>query len=527
MTDVNDYKVLTRLEPTDNPAIQEMIQRQGLSVFVSAAFAIYYRRVTSADRSYRRSLQELVALVTREAGTTPVSYPVGQAQWESFEAWRASGAGKAVAQGKREQPEEVSNEKIEQLFESMIEMGASDIHISAREHDGVTRVRMRIHGILSLYAVWTYEIGVTTVRAIWLHYCRHNRREGGINNGSFYLRPALDPDKAYMIRMSEAPEARGLIFVARIRDPAEIRPLDDMGYLDQQLNDIKSLLTLRKGLICVSGPTNSGKSTTQSSMLSCLPASLKIIEIGDPVETYLEHVDHLELRENYPGGKTAHLDDYLGTTVRQDVDLLAMTEMRDPLTSRAAVQMASQGKLVLTTMHTTDFVSAVGRLLALDIAEADILAPGFLRALISQNLLAKLCPECSLEQSPRPHESKRYEFLLAGPEKKHSMRYLNPEGCENCRNTGIVDRVLVAEVVEITPAMIEIVRKILEDKTPHAYHEWAESTGTLNMHQHARQRILRGEVDPGIAESELGRFDETNLLWMHPSRRRAEMRVVP
>ena len=503
---VTDFEQLVNATPTDDPDITEFIIKRNLPVFVDSDFRLYYKNVgPTEDPSFRRSLQEISGKLFQRTGVRVVSLPVEQAVFESFQARTSANTSEPIG-------EIEANQKVEDILNAMVERNASDLHIKVQEYSDVTTIRMRVNGELVHYGTLSFAIGDALLRSLWINYSDVDRTERSINNGSFYFRPRKNPNKEFMVRMTESPEARGMMFVARIRDPQEIRKLEEIGYNAQQLTVIQNLLGHRKGLASINGPTNSGKSSTQSSMLSLMPASMHIVEIGDPVETYQDHVAHFELRESYPGGKMAHLDHLLGATVRQDPDILALTEMRDSLTAKAALQLASQGKFVITTMHTTDFVSCFERFQRMGLSKEDLMAPGFLRGLVCQKLLPKLC-QCALDSSPVENETQKYAYIFGGGR----IRYRNRNGCPECHHTGIIDRVLVAEAVEITHEMLPIIRKILFDSNPQEFYDYARKHHMLNIHQHACARIRAGEVDPSMAETDIGRFGKENLLWMYPT----------
>lgn len=508
---ITDFNTLLEVKPTTNTEILTFIEKRNLAVFVDDSFTVFYKKIESSnteDTSRRRALQEVIALVEKIKGARPQSRAVDEATYESYQD-RNARVGKLAAI-----TEVDANQKVEDLLNSMIRRRASDLHIKVQEYADVTTIRMRVNGELTEYGTLSFAVGDALLRSLWVHYAgAENRAEKAVNNGSFYFKPKGGNGAEYMVRMTESPEIRGVMFVARIRDPHEIRALDKIGYTRQQLQVITNLLGHRKGLASINGPTNSGKSSTQSTMLSMMPRSMHLVEIGDPVETYQDHIAHFELRESYPGGKDAHLETLLGSTVRQDPDILALTEMRDNLTARAALQLASQGKFVITTMHTTDFVSCFERFQRMGLSKEDIVVPGFLRGLICQKLLPKLC-KCAVHKCPEQNQTAKYAHVLS--DVAGTIRYRNESGCDICHKTGIVDRVIVAEAVETTTELLPIIREILFNSNPRPFYEFAQRHKIINIHQHARERILAGEVDPRIAEAEIGRFTAENLLWLYP-----------
>lgn len=518
---VTDIRQLTALESADSPELNKFIRERALDAFVDKDWNIWFRRFAhSQDPSFRLALQELRWKIRALPGNGDVSsaiHGIDSAVWSSFKSELAE---REIESNSDDNPSEPaaghamdaeSNELVDELLDSMIDLNASDLHVKTGRESTETTVRMRINGILVPTNHWNYQTGDALLRALWNSHDRIARVECGTNNGSFYHRHAAT-GKKYMVRMTEAPEIRGTMFVARIRDPEEVRKLNATGYTQQQQQVIQSLLSLRSGLISINGPTNSGKSSTQTSMLALMPRDMHIIEIGDPVETHLDHVAHFELSESHPGGKERHLKELLGSTVRQDPDMLALTEMRDELTAKAAMQLASQGKLVITTMHTFDFVTAFERLRRFGMSADDIVSPGFLRGFVSQRLLPKLCSHCALTEPPDLKIAYRWIAAFGPQAPLTKIRYRNKSGCPKCNHTGVAARVLVAEAVQIDPKTLVIARKIIFDSDPAAWHEHAHNSNILNIHQHAALRVLAGEVDPIATERDLGAFSRLNLL---------------
>lgn len=507
---ITNFEDLVRLEPTQDERVIEHLQRRPLPVFVDIKYTVYHRSLQKgSDTSFRRTLQEIQKLIFSITGNKVIFREVEEAVFESFQ-----NAASRLRNTEIDLAE--ANQKVEELLNTMIAKNASDLHIKLLEKEGKTAIRFRINGLLVDHGTLSFEVGDALLRSLWVNYAESNRTEGSVNDGSFYYSPRHQPGQQYMVRMTEAPEIRGTIFVARIRDPNNILPLEKIGYNDQQVGVIRSLIASRQGLASINGPTNSGKSSSQSTILSMMPRSMHILEVGDPVETHQPHVAHLELDANYPGGKMAHLERYLISTVRQDPDILALTEMRDEETSRAAIDLTSQGKFVITTMHTTDFVSSFARFQRIGFAKEKLVEHKFLRGLVCQKLLPRLC-ECSISGPPNQKDHQRFVDLLQN--EAGVIRYRNPNGCHKCNYTGVSARVIVAEAVEITWQMMPIIRSILFDNDPEPYYEYAQENGILNIHQHALKRIGAGEVDPMMAEMDIGRFGPENLLWLHPAKR--------
>ena len=518
---LRDARALLELKACTAKSVNDFISSRRLDIFVDSDLNIYYK-VSHANHAstWKRSIQE-VRWIIRDLPEAEhlhtKSFPVEAATWESFQDGLLSRSDSSLTKQQREEARK-SNQKVTELLDQLINMGGSDLHISANKNDDTARVRMRINGLLKDTNTWSYKIADAVLRAVWNNNDNVHRDEDGINNGSFYHKHSVN-DKRYMVRMTESPTVQGTIFVARVRDPSEIRKLNSSGYTPEQQKTIERLLSARSGLISINGPTNSGKSTTQSAMIAYLAGEVHIVEIGDPVETHIHGVEHIELNEKYENpaggkGKEEHLKHILGSTVRQDPDMLALTEMRDELTARAAIQLASQGKLVITTMHTTSFVNAFERLQRFGVAREDITSPGFLRGMLSQRLLPQLCPHCSTD-TPPPNSGK----LMARNRQVfgddvHKLRFRNRNGCPQCKETGIISRVLCAEAVEITNEVRKIARKIVFEHDDSAWLDYAREHNIINIHQHAYHRAIAGEIDTAIAMQDLGPFTPENLQWL-------------
>ena len=517
---VRDFSLLKKLQPIDCPEINDFIRTRALSVFVDDAWNIWHKDLAAWDNSFQRSLQEIVRKV-RSKHTDPLYRPkinaVETATWESFETLVSSSNNKEQLD-EAQVEEQRSNQKVKETLDQIIDYGGSDLHIQLDSRQNTTTVKMRINGVMVQTNNWDFPAGDSFLRALWNLQPGLNRAESNINNGSFYYDHSRT-NKSYMVRVTESPEVRGLKFTARIRDPSEIRPLDSSGYTSGQQTAIYNILGSRSGLICINGPTNSGKSTTQTSMLANMPKDLSIVEIGDPVETHIPGLTHIELSDSYQGGKNAHLQKVLGSTVRADPDMLALTEMRDSLTAEAAKALTSQGKLVITTMHCEDFITAFPRLKIFGLLPDEILTPGFLRAFISQKLLPKLCPACSLTDITDTKLTSRIMITFDARERE-KLRFRNSAGCPQCRHSGYSDRVLCAEVVEFNAEVLAAARDIIDKSDTNKWLDYAEKHGIINVHQHAYYRCKAGEVDVSDVEKYIGRFNEQTLRHMYRGKKK-------
>jgi type II secretory ATPase GspE/PulE/Tfp pilus assembly ATPase PilB-like protein len=198
---------------------------------------------------------------------------------------------------------------------------------------------------------------------------------------------------------------------------------------------IKSLYTKPHGLILLSGPTGSGKTTTLNSIIRELnDPTVKIITIEDPIEYEIEGVDQIQTNEKI--GLT--FDSILRRVLRQDPDIIMIGEIRDKATAELAVRASMTGHLVLSTLHTNDSVSVLHRLVNMGV-EPYMLA-GVLRGAIAQRLVRKLCPFCKFEEIPN-----KVEVQLLEKNGLTTTSVFRAKGCTKCGNSGYLGRIVIAE----------------------------------------------------------------------------------
>jgi type II secretory ATPase GspE/PulE/Tfp pilus assembly ATPase PilB-like protein len=234
------------------------------------------------------------------------------------------------------------------------------------------------------------------------------------------------------MRVSIVPIARGESIVLRLfnRDSDPLK-LSDLGLGAVERSCIEDALRMPHGLVVVSGPTGSGKTTTLNAMLRSLPReALKIITIEDPIEYVIDGVDQIPVNDEIGLGFTT----ILRRVLRQDPDVLMIGEIRDSDTASLAVRAALTGHLVLTTLHTRDAPSVIERLR--DMGVEDYLIESTLRIAFAQRLVRMLCPKCSAKRNPTRAERDRFKRFSLDCE---SLGV--PVGCPECMNTGFKGRI--------------------------------------------------------------------------------------
>ncbi len=350
--------------------------------------------------------------------------------------------------------ENLSNEEapvaklLQSLFDQAIQMKASDIHI---EPDAkVLRVRIRVDGQLQEQIIKETRIVPALVLRLKL-MCNLDISEKRIpQDGRFRIRAR---GHEVDIRLSTMPIQNGESVVMRLLDQSSgLLKLEQTGIEPKILKEIRRLLAFPHGLILVTGPTGSGKTTTLYASLSELNApEKKIITIEDPVEYKLSRVNQVQVNPKVD----LTFAKVLRAVLRQDPDVVLIGEMRDQETAEIGLRAAVTGHLVLSTLHTNDTLSAAVRLADMG-AEPYLLASG-LRGVIAQRLVRRICSFCREDYQPTSNE---ITWLSAESDKINESSILkHGKGCLQCHNTGYSGRAAIFEILLPDKPMLEAIRK--------------------------------------------------------------------
>ena len=333
------------------------------------------------------------------------------------------------------------------MFEDAVQVHASDIHIEPDEK--VLRIRQRIDGVLHENVMNEVKIAPALVLRLKLMAGLDISEKRLPQDGRFRMRvKAHDID----VRISTMPIQHGESVVMRLLDQsAGLLSLDDVGMPPEILAKFRRQLRRPHGLIMVTGPTGSGKTTTLYGALSELnTASNKIITVEDPVEYRLPRISQVQI--NAKIGLT--FASVLRATLRQDPDIILVGEMRDQETMEIGMRGALTGHLVLSTLHTNDAISSALRLM--DMGAPGYLVAAALRTVIAQRLVRKICPYCKEVHELEPSE-KTYIDMVIGEGSSNAV-FKHGRGCQSCNFTGYAGRVGVFEVLELSVPMMDALR---------------------------------------------------------------------
>ena len=334
------------------------------------------------------------------------------------------------------------------LFEDAVQVHASDIHIEPDET--VLRIRQRIDGVLHESVLNEVRIASALVLRLKLVAGLDISEKRLPQDGRFNIQVR---GHEIDVRISTMPVQHGESVVMRLLDhSAGLLSLNDTGMPEAMLERFRKQLRRPHGMIMVTGPTGSGKTTTLYGAISELnsPAN-KIITVEDPVEYRLPRINQVQVNTKIGLG----FSQVLRSSLRQDPDILLVGEMRDQETVEIGLRGAMTGHLVLTTLHTNDAISSALRLI--DMGAAGYLVASALRAVIAQRLVRRICTHCSELYQPDPGQMAWLHNLFGAKANDHL--YSHGRGCQSCGFTGYSGRVGVFELLEFDEPMTEALRR--------------------------------------------------------------------
>ncbi len=366
---------------------------------------------------------------------------------------------------------------VNQIINNAVEQGASDIHIEPFEDELI--VRYRIDGMLHEQDAPPRRMTAAIISRIKI-MGRLNIAERRLpQDGRIQLRAH---GKEIDLRVSTVPTLYGESVVMRILDRESIHfDLETMGFSDEVLARFRETLALPHGILLVTGPTGSGKTTTLYAALNELNAPhRKIITVEDPVEYQLSGINQIQV--SVKAG--LNFASALRAIVRQDPDVIMLGEMRDLETARTAIQSALTGHTVLSTLHTNDAPSAVTRLI--DMGVEDYLISSTVNGVLAQRLVRKLCPHC--RESYQPPAGLVAELRLRELAGGEALLW-RADGCGECNHTGYRGRTVIHEFLRIDDAIRD---RIMAQADAGQLAQLARARGMRTMAEDGLSKALRG-----------------------------------
>ena len=487
---------LSAIQPSEtllHPDIASFLKDTRAEAVVLKSGQIYH----AIDDS--RLMMRLMAKV-REVGITPQQTKVSPMDIATWKTRSSPDTGsQKVTKSK------VSNESVRHILSEAIEAGASDVYVKILSRDPEkqkTILSFRTYGFKRPISEFTHTDGESFATALWaISNTNSWNRDRSCDTAISFKHKGRN----YRVRANSVKDIAGNTIVLRIRDPQFVLSLSDSGYSGLQSNHIQHMMAAPGGLLLITGETNSGKSTTLTSLLADLSDEQHIIEIADPVEAEFDHVTHIEINKQAEDAEKV-MDDNLGATVRQNPDTLILAEIRDDggVTARAAMSMSIQGKRVMSTLHTKACTSAIPRLVELGVNESLTALPEFIIGIVSQNLVPKLCPHCCLADHPDHEVDREYKKLFGD-----GVRFRNELGCDECSKKipGIAGETLVAEAYPLCLDRSAGAFKLIAEKKYYMLPEYMkEKFGVQSKFEHAASKIKAGLIDPIATARTIGEF---------------------
>ena len=335
---------------------------------------------------------------------------------------------------------------LQSIFDDAVQAKASDIHIEPDE--GKLRIRQRIDGVLQEHIISEKNIAAALVLRLKLMAGLDISEKRIPQDGRTQVRAK---NHRIDVRLSTMPVQNGEAVVMRLLDQsAGVLSLNHTGMPEELLTRFRQLLQRPHGMILVTGPTGSGKTTTLYGALSELNSpERKIITVEDPVEYRLPRINQVQVNNKID----LTFSSMLRTTLRQDPDIIMVGEMRDQETVEIGLRGALTGHLVLSTLHTNDAISSATRLL--DMGAPGYLVASSLRGIVAQRLIRKVCDNCCEDYHPTAQEL----FWLSSIDASvKDVVFKHGRGCQKCNQTGYRGRLGVFELLEMTSEMMRALK---------------------------------------------------------------------
>ncbi len=369
---------------------------------------------------------------------------------------------------------------LQTMFDDATQIRASDIHIEPQE--ARLMIRFRIDGALHLQMEADNKIAPALVLRLKLMSGLDISEKRLPQDGRFQVRVR---DQRVDVRIASCPTQHGESVVMRLlRQDGGMTTLDKLGMQPDMLKRFMEIIQRSNGLVLVTGPTGSGKTTTLYAALAKINTiDQKIITVEDPVEYRLPGINQVQVNEKIE----LTFSRVLRSALRQDPDVILVGEMRDAETAQIGLRAAMTGHLVFSTLHTRDAASTLFRLV--DMGTPRYMVASSVQAVIAQRLLRRVCESCSEKHVPTPQEA---EWLkIEGVPEEYLGSLLHGRGCSHCNGTGYRGRMGIYEMLEMNTEMVEAAA---HDDVTHFMQVAREHMRGKNILDHALEQMKLGHT---------------------------------
>jgi len=369
---------------------------------------------------------------------------------------------------------------LQSVFEDAIQVNASDVHIEPQE--GRLQIRFRIDGALNPQTEADPKIAPALALRLKLMAGLDISEKRLPQDGRLNV---IVRDQKIDVRMSTMPTQYGESVVLRLLNrKATLQTLDRLGMPVEMLSRFRELLQRTAGMILVTGPTGSGKTTTLYAALAELNTpDRKILTVEDPVEYRIAGINQVQVNEKIE----LSFARVLRSMLRQDPDVVLIGEIRDEETAQIGLRAALTGHLVFSTLHTKDAASTPVRLV--DMGAPPYMVATSVHAVIAQRLVRLICETCAEPRAPDPQEERWLESVVGADWARHGFRH--GRGCSHCNGTGYAGRTGVYEMLEMTPDLVRAANRSDPNLFIDSAHKHLKGR---TLTDHAIQLVLAGRT---------------------------------
>ena len=430
------------------------------------------KRVVASPKIIENCIEEFYTVHKAVKAISRKNADIDSARQKDIEKMMGNGG---IANAKKD--EEGISGIVDWLFQYAWDERATDIHLEPKQGNGI--VRFRVDGMLRIVYRLEPEIMLSVISRVKIISDMKVDEKRRPQDGR--IKRQLEDDKIIEIRTSSIPTHYGEKIVMRIFDPKMAdKEMSDLGFTEKDLALWDDLSTRPFGIMLVTGPTGSGKSTTLHSTLKKLATpEVNICTVEDPVEIINEEFNQMQVNHEIDLTFATAIKNFL----RQDPDIIMVGEIRDEETGEMAVQASLTGHMVFSTLHTNCALSSINRLVNLGIPPH--LLNASLRGMLAQRLVRVLCPDCKKKIKTPEH---MWTSMCAPYKVKMPDEIYEPVGCESCKNTGFVGRHVVYELIPMTDKL----RAAIHEKVTLVELKKAAEGTYLPIRLHGAKKVIDG-----------------------------------